>query len=433
MTQKQVLLCVRLMDPGDPKLLRCRFFWDNYPSSPALAEVLLTIVKDAVATFDREGRWDRSRSQKYMDAGLSAATALVQKWPKTAELDVHAYELCKRLAQDEKYEKAIPLAKALLAAVSDSPLKERIGASIAEWEGLLPNPERDALLKTVKATVICFDDTRTWDGPAGQKCMEDGLSAATELLQKWPKTTGLDTLVYELAKRLAQGKQCQKAIDLARTLLAAIPDSVLRRQIEASIAQWQKDCRPPVIRITDVRVLQEKLDGGAREEVLGVALSKAVVGANITKLQEWTRAGGVLWVETDLAEAFGLGNVTRVPPRMPQGGPTVPRIPYDIVKGLEDKVIGCQVDATGGVISGSEQDIFSRTSSVMPLLVQSMRVPQGRRDVTIFYVFCGVRRYGEGFVVFRPMKIDMTSDAGRRLEELLCFRAETAAQSIRGR
>jgi tetratricopeptide (TPR) repeat protein len=419
-TREQILLCVPLMDPGNPKLLLCRLFWATYPNDPALPEVLLAIVKDTVAVFGRYG----GGTQKYMEAGLAAATTLVQERPKTAELDVHVYELTKRLAQDRQFDKAVPLAKALLAAVPNSALKGQIEASIDEWERQAPGPDpADPDLAIVKNAVAYFDRAGTWDNPTGQRWMRDGLSAANRLLEKRPKTAGFDTAVFELAKRLAQGKRCQETLDLAGRLLVVVPGSALRQQIETSINQWRIDCQPPgnsPVRIVDPTELQKILGGGVKGDLLWVAVSKAAAGVgNTKKLLEWTRAGGVLWVETDLAEAFGLGNVIAIPSQRWQGDaqvPSVPSIQYPTVKALQGKAIGYEIFNSGGVIADSLQDVLSK---MMPLLVQSQQAQQGRRPITIMQVFCGVRRYGNGFVVFRPMKIDTTSDAGRRLEAWL--------------
>jgi hypothetical protein len=183
-------------------------------------------------------------------------------------------------------------------------------------------------------------------------------------------------------------------------------------------------------RITDVSELTRVLANAATQDILWVALTKTGAGTgNIKRLQEWVQAGGVLWADTDLVEAFGLGNVRPVPPRIAQGTALVVAISHAITEGLQGKPIGLEVSASGGVISGPQQDIFSAMSNMMPLLVQFDRTGQGRRITTTAHVFCGIRRVGNGVVVFRPTRIDATNDPGRRFEErLLSFSREAAAR-----
>jgi hypothetical protein len=397
------------------KLKSCRDFWDKYPKDPAVAGVLLTIVKDAVVIFNGAGRFDRSLTGTYTDAGVSATKELLNRWPKTDKLDVDGCALLTRLVQDGQCDTAFPLIMPLLAIATDSTAKRQIQELLGQCD-----PDRIKCIAAVKDAIACFDRTRTWEGPAGQAALAEGISAAKLSLERWPGTAGLDALVYELVKRLASGKRCEELLELTPRLLTAIPGSPLRGQIEASLAQWRKNCRPWPHRITDPAEFQNALDHLGGQNVLWVALSRAQVTPESTKkLQDWVRAGGVLWVETDLAEVFGLGNVTKVPPQIPQDSAIVPRIRHDIVRGLEDKTIGCHVAPTGGVITGPMQQILADSSTVMPLLIRSQVIRQARRETTMIYVFCGVRRYGTGSVVFRPEEIDTTSEPVRRLQERL--------------
>ncbi|MBN1507587.1 MAG: DUF4339 domain-containing protein [Sedimentisphaerales bacterium] len=182
------------------------------------------------------------------------------------------------------------------------------------------------------------------------------------------------------------------------------------------------------VRITDTGELEKALADSTGQGMLWVSLSKVASGTdNIKKLQEWVQDGGVLWADTDLAEAFGFGNVRTVPLRVSQGGALVAAISHPVTEGLQGRSVSFELSASGGVISGPQQDIFSATSNVMPLLVQFDRVSQGRRFTTIAYVFCGVRRCGKGVVVFRPARIDVINDTGRLFEErLLSFSLEAA-------
>jgi tetratricopeptide (TPR) repeat protein len=450
-TQEQVLLCIRLTDPDDAKLARCEYFLKQWPQSPYLADVLTVIIRDAVTVSDRYVRYlpssalsppenagndlmlqelgrvyggygqsQRVKAAPYLAKGLQAAKMLLQKFPKRERLDVDVYELAKRLANSRQFGDAITLASELNRAIPDSPLKGQIQASIKHWEGSLPNREREELLNTVEDAIASFDRSRTWDDPAHQQRMKDSLSAASTLLEKWPRTTGLDSRVYELTKRLAEGRQYAGALDLAMRLLEAIPHSTLRRQIETSIAQWEKDFQPPIVRIADADELSRVLDGGVNGNIMWVAMTKATVGEdNIRKLQDWTRAGGVLWLETDVAESFGFGNVIRVPAQELRGNAAVVRLPHPIVQGLQGRLIGYEVAPGGGEIYGTEQAILNKAANLTPLLVRLEQVRRGRRISMNVHILCGILTYDKGVVVLRPAKINTETPEGRRFEENL--------------
>lgn len=152
-TEEHALLYIRLMDPDDAKLTQCQLFMSKYPDSAHLADVHRIVVADAVTVFDRYGRWNRSRSQSYLAAGLASAGKLMEKWPRTKELDVRVYELAKRLAQDNQHDGALDVTEALLAAVPESPVRIQIDNDRAQWRvqvglGTLP-VELDTLAKQI--------------------------------------------------------------------------------------------------------------------------------------------------------------------------------------------------------------------------------------------------------------------------------------------
>jgi tetratricopeptide (TPR) repeat protein len=192
---------------------------------------------------------------------------------------------------------------------------------------------------------------------------------------------------------------------------------------------------PQPDRIADANGLEKALAGDATPRVLWVGLSRAALGTrNIERLQDWAKAGGVLWLETDAAESFGFSNIKRIPLQRSRDRAEVARIPHPVVEGLQGRLIGYEVSTDGGVISGFQQDIFSGRNNVMPLLVQLEPAQQGRRPAVIVHVFCALRPYGQGLVIFRPTKIDTTTEAGRRfLENLGSFGPGTMAPSLRGR
>jgi hypothetical protein len=84
---------------------------------------------------------------------------------------------------------------------------------------------------------------------------------------------------------------------------------------------------------------------------------------------------------------------------------------------LQGIIIGYEVSADGGFISGSVNEI---TNNMIPLLVE---LDQQRRRVSM-KVLSAIRFQDKGIVVFRPAEIDLSSSAARRFEEKLkefCF------------
>ncbi len=162
-TQEHMLLMMRLMDASDDKMTRCQLFLSKFPDSPDRAEVQLTVLKDAVAIFDRQGTWYRARSQACLTIGLSAAKELLERWAQTPELDVRTFELAKRLAQNNQQDKALDLTGLLLAAVPETSLRLQIEESRAQWRvgtgiGTLP-PEFETLAKEISKELNIHDLT----------------------------------------------------------------------------------------------------------------------------------------------------------------------------------------------------------------------------------------------------------------------------------
>ena len=132
-TEEIALLSIRLMDPDDAKLTRCQYFLKQWPRNPSVADVLMVMVKDAVAVSDRYGSYQRDPARPFLAAGDEAARRLLQDFPTVNRLDVEVYELAKRLEADKQSETAIGLASALLAAVPNSAIKLQINDSVAQW------------------------------------------------------------------------------------------------------------------------------------------------------------------------------------------------------------------------------------------------------------------------------------------------------------
>jgi hypothetical protein len=180
----------------------------------------------------------------------------------------------------------------------------------------------------------------------------------------------------------------------------------------------------PLTTINSVEELEKVLSGDTTGcKVLWVRLDKKTIGdENIKKLKDWTQKGNTLWLETDAAEAFGFGNVIRIPPERSRDRAEVTKILHPIVESLQGKLVSFEVSASGGVLSvlsGPPKDVFGNMRNVTPLLVQFHNIRQPRRPPVNVYVFCALRPYGKGTVVFRPANIDTTDEASRHFEENL--------------
>jgi len=148
------LLCIKLLDPGDTKLVRCQYFLKQWPKRPECSAVLMVMIRDAVRLFDQCSRWQRNKCVSYLAAGCVAAGRLMREYPGTPRLDVEVYEFAQRLAQNQQHDVALHLMTDLLTAVSDSPIALQVTNSIAEWragagKGTLP-PEFDELATQVE-------------------------------------------------------------------------------------------------------------------------------------------------------------------------------------------------------------------------------------------------------------------------------------------
>ncbi len=177
-TPEQSLLCIRLTDPDDAKLVRCQLFLKQWPDSPYRAEVLAVIVNDAVVVADTYGRWQRARAEPYLAAGLDAAQKLLQEFGTADGLDINLYELGKRLAEQKQYDEATRLMSDLLAAIPDTAIKLQIANSMAQWraaggKGTLA-AEYDSLAEQVEEELKIMDVTM----PAAVRVLAESAGSA---------------------------------------------------------------------------------------------------------------------------------------------------------------------------------------------------------------------------------------------------------------
>jgi len=525
-TEVHLFLYIRVMPPSDDKLTRCQLFLRDYPDSPRRLDVLMIIIRDAVAISKQFGRWNRNRAQLYLSAGLSAAKELISQDPKRRNLDLEVFELVKQVAESKQYAEAIDLTSDLLAAVPDSAIRLQIEQTVAEWrvlsgKGTL-SPEFDTLAARVEKELKIF----TLTTPAAIRSLvanpntvhvvqvTDGCtinkfnSEEDEMLRQWvadggilwtnndvlsrfgikytdgrwrmagtrqctpgavphPILTGCSTVVatkgYPVAVNLSYmnvitlltssygeekytywslvpyGKGYvsniktvdQTKFDGARFWLnfrlfclgRDIPGAE-RLEVIPGIPTTPAQITPPPApilapnisapqpaRITEIANLTKSLADGAGQKIIWVALPRNDIDIETRKvLRGWVNKGGVLWVETDLAESYGFSGLRKPGSDSLSGRAEVLRVRGSIVFGMSTGIVNYELDPNGSIIKSS-RSIISR--SMIPILVQ----PDTQND--IMTVICASRDCGEGLVILRPAKIDSSSQAGRSFESIL--------------
>ena len=157
--------------------------------------------------------------------------------------------------------------------------------------------------------------------------------------------------------------------------------------------------------------MAKALADGAGQRIIWVAVSGNDVDIETRKiLRSWVNKGGVLWVETDLAESFKFTGLRKADSNSLSGQAEVLPVQGSMVFGMSGGILDYELDPNGSIIKSS-QSIISR--SMIPLLVQP-----GTQN-NIMTVICAARDYGDGLVIFRPAKIDSSSRAGRSFESIL--------------
>jgi tetratricopeptide (TPR) repeat protein len=515
--EEQAFLCIRLMEPDDAKLTRCQRFLRDYPDSSHRFDVLMIIVRDATAISKGYGSWNQAKAEPYSKEGTDSAKKLIEQNPKMPNLDVEVFELAKKLAENKKLEEAVELSSDLLAAIPESAIKLQIETAIAEWSKDNLPPELRELAKRVDKELgpktvtlstpaavpaLTADHTAVRVIQIADNCTADKFnSQQKDMLLEWVADGGILWVnnnvlsVFDIDHSIGWGssQRCQPAISPQRCpILTGCSYVVVSRNERAAYNLNYTNVIPLLTAsdgarqfcywslipygkgyVSDVKTVDRQKDDGARfwlnfrlyclgwdipdapppppppppnghplsplttinsvEElekalsgdttgckVLWVRLDKKTIGnENIEKLKNWTQEGNALWLETDAAEAFGFGNVIRIPLGRSRDVAEVADIHHPIVEGLQGKLVRYEVSANGGIFSGSQ--------NVTPLLVQFHKIQQQRRSTVIVYVFCALRSYGKGIVVFRPANIDTTTGPGQRFNDNLksfCLKTE---------
>jgi hypothetical protein len=525
-TEDHLLLYIQVMEPSGEKLTRCQVFLRDYPNSPRHLDILMIIVRDAVAISRRLGHWDRNIVQQYLAAGLSSARELISRNPKRSNIDLEVFELAKKFAENNQYAEAIDLTSDLLAAVSDSVIRLQMEQAIAEWRiqtGKILPPEFDTLTERMEKALKIFPLTtpatirslmanpnavhvvqvtdsctvnkfnseedkmlRQWvaDGGIlwanndvlsrfGIKYNSGGyvfgvhectvgtiphpiLTGCSRVVVTTPMTTALNlsyenviTILTSTSRYGAEkwtywslvpyGKGWvsnvktvdQTKYDGARFWLNFrlfclgwdIPGAE-ELEVAPEIPTTSEPIKPPQapiqtpnigapqpVRITDIANLTKSLAAGSSQRIIWVALSRSDIDIETRKLlRSWINKGGVLWVETDLAESYGFSGLRKPDSDYLSGRAEVARVQDPIVFGLSGGILNYELDPNGSIIKSTWSTI---SRSMRPLLVR----PEPQNN--IMTVICAARDYGDGLVIFRPAKIDSSSPAGSSFETIL--------------
>ncbi len=182
--------------------------------------------------------------------------------------------------------------------------------------------------------ILVADAAKAYTGQAhyfrtmARPYLDAGKSAAVELMQQYPNTQGLDRIVFDLGRRLADHERASEALELASEMLEAVPDTPLRLEIEQAIALWRqakgRGTLPPefdqladsverelkIMTLTvpgTVRVLAEAPDVVHVVEVTKGCTVDRFSSEERELLQQWVSQGGILWGHNDVLSFFDIG------------------------------------------------------------------------------------------------------------------------------
>jgi Mg-chelatase subunit ChlD len=132
---------------------------------------------------------------------------------------------------------------------------------------------------------------------------------------------------------------------------------------------------------------------------------------SLDKLRKWIGEGGVVWVETDLAESLGYRKdlIKQLPSGDFKGNAIVTHIDHDITRGIMGQKVRYDASAGKMAIIGQEGELKYMT----PLLAM-----RGQRRAQAILV-CALKEWGKGLVVFRSGTISDDSDSGKEFNARL--------------
>ncbi len=164
--------------------------------------------------------------------------------------------------------------------------------------------------------------------------LDAALPTATELLAAYPQTPELDRTLENLARTLHKNKRPEEALDLVKKILAKLPETSLKFEIEQDIVQWTQqpsDQRstvnsytvPPdplevivenemktkfmtVTNPSQMRTLTERPNTIRIAQISKDCTLKLFTSEELESLKNWIRGGGILWVRSDVLQGFGI-------------------------------------------------------------------------------------------------------------------------------
>ena len=195
--------------------------------------------------------------------------------------------------------------------------------------------------------------------------------------------------------------------------------------------------------VTTVSELEKVLADTERQRVIWVQLTRGDVSKeSLESIQGWTKAGGVLWLDTDLARTFGF-RLVKVPSGSLDGKAFVMDSTHPVIIGpeREDKeqrldfgnspfagsrhreprslTSGASVTFTlspsGLLLSGTLGEISRNATPLLGWSAGRVTNPPQLKAMK-FWMCCAVRSYESGAVVYRPRKIHANGDAGEQFE-----------------
>jgi hypothetical protein len=288
------------------------------------------------------------------------------------------------------------------------------------------------LLVIVENAVKFFDESGPERRNQAQRYLQPGFDAAMKAIQQFPQAADIEARVFELAERFASVKRREEAASLLEAYLKAVPNTPSKARLEARLAQWQQPGQTPpqpepeppqpdagrLLEVETAADLSKALADDPKGCILWVRLDRQQIGdVSLSRLQNWVRAGRVLWVDTDLARSFEFSNVRTAPKWFAEGQAKVSVSKEPALKELSGTIIDCKLaDKTLVMI-----DLGAGIGMATPLLE---RKGAGNNVVVLW----AVRAFGKGWVVYRGAAIDATTDAGRRLEKGLYAYSQELAQ-----
>jgi len=308
---------------------------------------------------------------------------------------------------------------------------------------------RGHVLQTVVSdTPMVFKTYSRWNRAAAMPYLDKAQKAAIELIKSNDKQPGLGDSILSLARCLANHEQKDNALQLLEFLLQEIPGMKDRGEITGEVATLRAPKRPSTPpqadkpksaaagrnraaekrspakqrakrtedRITDVRTrkaLNAVLANLNRHRVIWIHLRKDEVPSEALKhlRNEWVKKqGGVLWMDTDLIESVGYFSKKTEKANQAEGTARVAGTAHSITKDIRGQEVGYSLSSDRLLIRASKRVL--KNDNLTPLLLS-----HAKDDAQL--LVCLVYKYGNGWIVYRPTRIDTSSKAAERFADRL--------------